>query len=119
MLGRTARRPHPDHRFAAELVRPLEQAEVRAVVVRRRRSRLSAQRTCGGGLGEPGGPPGGAAHDGHPLTAPDVRPLTIQRCRKRNSATTGTIAISAPAANGPQVFSYAWLTKPYMPTGSV
>ena len=37
------------------------------------------------------------------MTAPAVMPLTMKRWRNWNSSTTGIEAISAPAANGPQL----------------
>ena len=49
----------------------------------------------------------GESHAGrdHSLTAPDVSPETMNRCRNRNRMTTGIAPINAPAANGPHRLS--------------
>ncbi len=78
-----ARRAHAHDRLAAQLVWPLEDVDVGAVVVRlaeERRFRLE---------------------HAHPFTEPWVRPETMKRCRNMKRATTGTAAINTPAAKGP------------------
>src|SRR3954447_25146825 len=83
--ARRTRESQPHDRLPAELVGPLDDVFVGAVVVRPVEQPLDVH--------------GG---ERHPLTDPAVRPPTIQRCRKRNRIVTGIIAISEPAANGPQ-----------------
>ena len=42
-----------------------------------------------------------------PFTPPAVSPETMCRCNQKNSAITGMLTKSAPAANGPQCESYS------------
>src|SRR5215204_2664889 len=75
---RSPQRGHPTY-----LVRPRQQSEADAAAHRVRR-----------GIRSWGLPPY--------LTEPAVRPPTMYFCRKRNSATTGSAAITAPAENALQ-----------------
>src|SRR5581483_11950826 len=98
-VGGAARRAQPDDAALARVV----ELELRPVVVR-----LAEQVPHAADVG-----------NRHPLTDPAVSPLTIQRWSTKKSAATGTAAISVPAVNGPQVWSYWLLTSWFIPTGRV
>ena len=102
LVGGAVRDAHAKNCLASELVRPLGDVELGAVMVRLRK--------CG------------AAHRfrrGHPFTAPWVSPPISHFCSDMKSAAAGIAASSVPAANGPQRWPYCWSMKPFMPTASV
>src|SRR5207302_2809158 len=85
LLRRAARRAQSQRRRPACLVRPVDDVQLRAVVMRLRQRRCALP-----------------ADDRHPFTAPCERPLTMKRCSQMKSAAAGTAAMSAPAAKKPQ-----------------
>ena len=92
---RLAWHAEPHRRRVAELLRPVDDVRLGAVVVRER------EEAC------------------HPLTDPCVRPLTIQRWRTMKISTTGNAASTTPAQNGPHSCPNSSEMNPKRPTGSV
>src|SRR5438270_6739571 len=102
LLRRAVRRAQSYRGGPAHPIRPVDDVQLRAVVMRLGQSRRAL-----------------TAHDRHPFTAPCERPLTMKRCSQMKSAAAGTAAMSAPAAKKPQRCPNCWSMKPRMPTGSV
>ena len=96
-----ALRARAHDRVVAQLAGPLEDVELRAVVMRLVEDRRSL------------------FDQAHPLTAPPVRPETMYFCSFTNSRIAGTAASKTPAENGPQSSLYCWLTHCCMPSPRV